>query len=583
MKTKLLAKGLELREPVIDDIDLKLTNLQKIILKNRCQDGDCEKYLMNEDYPIDKDIESLTDINTGAKLIANHIDKHNYILIVVDYDCDGINSGVMLHRCFRDIFKYNTKKFKVLVNKREFSNGFNPKLHKIIMEHNNRNKIDLIITADHGSSDDEYFKIYKQHNMDVVVTDHHKFKKYPSSADAFINTQKDDSSKVLNGLSGCAVAYMLMVKTQKYLVKNSTIKDMDYLLPYVAITTISDVMPLNNILNRKLVNLGLKELNTFKNKSFLYLKKLLDIPGSITVTDIGFAIAPLINTGNRLGVEELIFKMLIMDDKDNFMHFGTKAVSNNLTRKTRTKNIIKDLKYYIDNYEYSNSLVVVTDIDDIAINGNIASMVGGNKNVPSICFTDTGDELLKGSGRAIVDNFDLYGVLQKLNELYPGVLESFDGHKKALGCCVHRDNIDKFKKEFDILVKDELDKMDLTSNLVIDAYIPDYKLTSDLIYQLDTIGPYGEKWSPPLLVTKLMLVGMFKMGTAAKLIFNKSSNAKIEGIMFFRGNSKYTVDNIKEKLKIGERYYIVFTPVHNKYMGVINEQLNIVDIGSVND
>ena len=86
----------------------------------------------------------LKGIVEGVELIRKHMDAGNKILNYTDFDVDGATSAAVIHKSF-DIIGY--KNIDVLVNKREFGNGFNDMTIDYIK---NNPDIKLVISSDHG-------------------------------------------------------------------------------------------------------------------------------------------------------------------------------------------------------------------------------------------------------------------------------------------------------------------------------------------------------------------------------------------------------------------------------------------------
>ena len=79
----------------------------------------------------------------------------------------GISSAVVLTKGIKNILKH--KNTTTVVNKRIYGNGFNPRIVRKILDINSDKKIDLIITADHGSNDDEYYIELKNKNVSFIT------------------------------------------------------------------------------------------------------------------------------------------------------------------------------------------------------------------------------------------------------------------------------------------------------------------------------------------------------------------------------------------------------------------------------
>lgn len=74
---------------------------------------------------------------------------------------------------------------------------------------------------------------------------------------------------------------------------------------------------------------------------------------------------------------------------------------------------------------------------------------------PSILLSFEEDGIGKGSGRSI-PGFDLHEALMKCSD----TIEKFGGHSMAVGITVKKDNLEKFKKEFEqIATQSKIDEI----------------------------------------------------------------------------------------------------------------------------
>lgn len=162
--------------------NMDVSKLVKTVLANRLTyedlikyDVSIEAYLYNN-LNFNKDIDKLKDVYLAAEIIIKHINNNSHIAIVSDYDADGVNAATILYLIFKNIFMVDTKKLTVLVNKRKNGNGYNNVLMERIIEVDNKHKIDMIVSADHGSTNNKEYKILKERDIDLVITDHHQIK-----------------------------------------------------------------------------------------------------------------------------------------------------------------------------------------------------------------------------------------------------------------------------------------------------------------------------------------------------------------------------------------------------------------------
>ena len=80
----------------------------------------------------------------------------------------------------------------------------------------------------------------------------------------------------------------------------------------------------------------------------------------MTIRDFGFNIGPVVNCGNALNSEELIFNMLMETDLDKLTVLIAQALELNKMRKELTKKYSKVIE---ENYDFNNTSTIVDMVD----------------------------------------------------------------------------------------------------------------------------------------------------------------------------------------------------------------------------
>lgn len=519
------------------------------IPKNRSYEGMDLNEMINYPHNLDYQIDNLKDVDKGGKLLKEAIDNDWHIAVVTDYDADGETSAVTLTKGLLEVFSCNPKKVTTILNRKKDGNGFNKTLVKRILDLNKTKKIDLIVAADHGSSNNPEYKIFKDHDIKTLITDHHSIEHgFPDNATVFINPQREDST-YLKSISGCCVAFLLLVRTYNQMFKTTNYKPLDILLPYVAISTITDIMDLSHPFNRHIVRMGLRVLNSHKDKKWPVVKKMIGIPGLLTPKDIGFKLGPVINAGNCTNTEDQVFRMLMSSTVESAEALMVKCNKENQRRKEVTNSIVKKLnkEYVVTPDDHALVLLIETDL---FINGKVAPGMGIKYNKPVICFNKIdfdGVEAYSGSGRGIVKGFNILEVLNSVKAEDPDIFYKLGGHHAAVGCTIKIDKLDDFKRLFNKYTKQYLHDKHIEKDIVADMYIKDYMINTKLAHMVSKFEPYGKDWEEPVFVTDLLIEHTFNIGTASKLLFRCPTNKnKLTGVYFYGDESKYTTDNISE-------------------------------------
>lgn len=569
---KILDKNKTIKENIPNDF----TELQKNIIASRLSATDNILEVINNDFDFKNKIYELTDLKKAGDIIANHIKNKSHILIVTDYDADGVNSALILYKTFYKIFNMIPKdNLFLLINKRKLGNGINEKILKDILYLHEKHKIDLIVLADHGSSDEKAFKVIKEHNIDIVLTDHHQIPEhnYPSSPDAFVNPQRTDSHFSKN-ISGCFTAFITMLSTYDSYYGKLDMDKFNFLLPYVALTTISDVMSLDDPVNRYIMNKGLKELNSFRNPVWKVLYSKLRLSNIISAKDISFKIAPLINTANRTDNEYEAFKLLNSEtEEEAAVHY--KRLTELSDYRKSTQKILMDKSYeQVRDYVYKHTIVLLLE-SDLAVNGIVAGRIGEEYKKPIVCFiSNENAEILTGSARTIIDGLDIVEIFHLIDNEDKNIFIKFGGHTKAGGCSIHKNKLEDFKRLFDKYA--EIKLKDLPPKIeYVDDIIDINKITPSFAQELNRLEPYGENWAHPKFASMIKIKYIRIFGELIRLGIVTSSGRIIEGVYFNNPSSNIGVLDLEQIKDNNKSILAVYNPSMNGFGGVTNLQIKI--------
>lgn len=520
------------------------------------------------------DLNLMEDIDNGSILLNKHITNNSHIALVTDSDMDGITATYVLYKGLIEIFDVPKSKITVIINKRTNGNGITEKLLATIMDVHERNKIDLVITADHSSSNGVSIGKMRDAKIDVLATDHHLVpeKDNAFNANAFINPQKDKSD-LYKRISGCAVAYFLLINT-KTMFKFDYDDNDDYahkLLPITAASIIGDSMKLNDPINRAIVNAGLRELNTLKDHIWQAFKYVSDSVISIDEEFLSFNLIPLINSCNRMGEPEIAFKFLISEDYKEALYNFNLMVEKNDKRKKIQKELVKEAEFQLFDTDHLQALTIVLD-KGFGINGIVSSVIGERKAKPVMTFVKH-DGSLHGSGRSINPMFDLHKALTNIKEIDKDIFIGFGGHKEACGCNVKIDKINDFKRLFNEEAIKQLNDDTVVKKYEVISDIEHNLINETLVEEIKAISPFGMgfnkiKFSSIFEITKIMYVGREKENLV--LVLKLDNGNTIECFLFNSdGNFNHDILSTNKKVRV------VFTPKLNEFRGNLEFKLNI--------
>lgn len=503
-------------------------------------------------------------MNGAVELMQNSIISGEKILIVGDYDVDGVISTYVLYTAIKKCGGNVT--FHIPDRIKE-GYGINESIIKKASEDN----VDIIITCDNGIAAIEQTKLAKELGLKVIITDHHDVpfveengeRKYVvPNADFVLNPKQEECKYKFDKICGATVAYKFVeCLYEKFNINKEELYD---LLQYVAIATVCDVVDLTSE-NRIIVKEGLKRINSTNN---IGLKALFKETGledkTITVYTLGFVIGPSINASGRLEQAEWALKMLLSDNEIEAKELAEKLNDLNKERQELTKEGLEEALEIIEKNNMAKDKVLVVYLEDVheSIAGIIAGRVREKYNLPTIILTKAHDGA-KGSGRSI-EEYNMFEELLKCKDL----LGKFGGHPMAAGMSIPKENIDEFRRRLNNVTT--LTEEDVIPKVSIDMGLTLSQINYELIDEISLLEPYGKANPKPTFgMKKLKVVEVKILGKNKNVLKLKLTDGRlyIEGIYF--GDIEGFENSIKDELGENE-YNKVFNGISNSlYLDII--------------
>jgi len=357
----------------------------------------------------------LDNMEKAVARIVESIDKHQKITVFMDFDCDGVCSGVMMYRYLKKF----TDNVDYLIFQRSSDHGLKRKIISPDTE--------LLIVVDAGTNDVQECLSLKQRGIDVVIIDHH-----PASVDnphaIIVNNQMGDYPN--RTLSGSGVVFKVLEALDEAL---GTLYHLEF-FDLAAIGIIGDMMSLTESETRAIIHQGLEMLSNEGVKQILLKQSILDLR-SVSVMTVAFSIAPIINAATRMNQSNLIVRLLISDDTEEIKNLAKECVALNKSRKEKQE-------VAVDGLTFDNSHKVIFCVNNDAftdgMRGLIANSLANEHQKPTIVVKlNDASKLFEGSARGY-NTVNFKDILQQ-----SGLVESAEGHANAFGVKILKDNVDK--------------------------------------------------------------------------------------------------------------------------------------------
>ncbi|MFA5633860.1 MAG: single-stranded-DNA-specific exonuclease RecJ [Candidatus Dojkabacteria bacterium] len=514
-----------------------------------------------EDIPSYK---RLFNSKKAAKEIVKHIEEGSKIVIYGDYDADGISATAILWEfLYREVSSLLEKEVNVLPyipDRVEQGYGLTEdSLNDLVALGAN-----LVITVDCGIRDKEIIqKFKKEKKINFVVTDHHQ---PPEDIEegldyTVVHQMFPKKEYPYLEISGTTVVYLLI---QALIDELGMEKNPYYGLDLVALTTVTDVMPLIGV-NRVFVKLGLEEIRKGKRLGLRMLALRAGIqPEDVSTYHLGFVLGPRINASGRIDSPMEAVRLLVSKNEQQCKDIANKLETMNFNRQQMTSVVFEEAREMVK--DVSDNLLFAMGLEwHEGIIGLVAGKLQEEFYKPTIVITKK-EDLVKGSARSI-KGFNITKALEK----YDKYLDRYGGHELAAGFSTSEEKLDKFIDLITKYANKTLDESDLIPKLEIEILLELKDIKKSLVQDLNKLEPLGfGNPKPYVCLEKLNIDRTFVIGkdeNHLKLLVKDDENQLT--LLLFRCSEDI------ELLKEGDTIDVVGYPDINVWNGKESMQFNV--------
>jgi len=519
------------------------------------------------------------DMEKAVDMFVEAVSQNKRICLVHDSDMDGLGTYTIAWFFFKKYFHYPN--LNMTITNRKEGYGFLPL-------HVDKFPADLYITFDNGITAKAAIDQAHSIGAKVIINDHHQIDPeiWPLSNSkeglAVVDPHQPGCNFPYPDISGSVVCWFLFKAiAEKYKLDIDMYHEF---LGELALTTLSDVMPVNKHLNRFFVQDYLVN-SKIKNSPRAYAKTFLETKNdSPTAEDIAFGFTPLINATQRITKADDGANFLIQEDDKASLEWFEYLGNINDTRKERQQKLLDYVEYRYKEF-LPKKVNGIDNLNFICIPGNfhkeykgvlgiIAGRLAEKYKKPCIVLNlneETG--IYSGSGRSVGD-INILGMFR--DDDINSLIDHVGGHKVALGIGVHKDNFDEFYKK--IIHKSSLiEKDQFKPKISSMGYVDINTIDIDLYHRLQKFEPFGEKFPRPAFTTRATIKSFNIIGKQKNhqtlSITDSKGMLNFKGLFFFHD---------KEPLK-GEEYYITFKPDIDTFRGSEKLSLRILNFERVTD
>lgn len=498
---------------------------------------------------------SFLDMDRARDRVRLAIERGERVAVYGDYDVDGITSSCVV----ADYLRSRGLACDIYIPER-LEEGYG--VRSAALDTLKARGAALVITVDCGITAVEEARHARETGLDLVITDHHRCSGEIPNAVAAVDPKRPDCPSTSKNLAGVGVAFKLICAVAGPGHEEELLQKYGDL---VATGTIADVMPVIGE-NRILIKRGLKRLRDGDRPGLAELRAASGIEQrSISVSSVGFALAPRINAAGRLGATDVAVELLLTRDARRAAILADELCAMNRERQRIEGEMFRQALGMMEDFpDHTKPIVLASDVWHQGVCGIVASRLCEKYNVPAVMVC-VKDGVGRGSCRS-VEGFNLYEALTACRELLLG----YGGHEMAAGLTVSEDRIDDLRRALagcyaGATAPERVLQVDF-------EVIKPGLLTLENVEALDSLEPYGAGNPTPVLCMREVTVENFAAlseGKHTKLWLNKAGTV-FEALYFSKGPEELGV-------RPHGKADVAFTPQINEFRGRRTVQLSLCD------
>jgi single-stranded-DNA-specific exonuclease len=525
---------------------------------------------LNPDFTALLPPDALPGAVPAARRLHDAIRAHRKIVIYGDYDVDGVTGTAILWQVLKvagaDVSYYVPSRLE---------EGYG--LNVDAVERLAADGAQMLVTVDCGITAVAEAARARALDLEIILTDHHQ--PHADLPDAAVLVHPTACGATANpNLSGAGVALKVAWALARELSGGERVAPQfrELLLDattFAALGLIADVVPVTDE-NRIIASFGLRHLKNTRNPGLRALLAVTRLTAKRTYDDydVGFVLAPRLNAVGRLGHARLAVELFTRADAGRAAEIAATLDTENRRRQEVERAIVREAEALVIERGFHRDgcrgIVLASPAWHAGVIGIVAARLVERFRRPTILIA-LEDGRGQGSGRS-VRHFPLHEVLQQCSPH----LESYGGHAMAAGVRLRTDQVDGFTAAFQAEAARRLTPADLRPCVQLDAEVPLYELTAELVDALQRMAPFGTGNARPRLATQeVELVDSPRAcgDNGAHLQFTvRQDNAYRKAIAFRFGAQA-------DELNQHRRLRVAFEPLVNEWNGQRKAELKVID------
>jgi single-stranded-DNA-specific exonuclease len=386
---------------------------------------------------LDAHARAIRNLDDAAGMVAHAVRERARIVLVGDYDCDGLTALAQIALFLRDVQHFDF----TAVTPQSRAEGYGMPV-ELAQAHAGAG---LFIVLDCGTFDVDAVAAARANGAEVVVIDHHEIDDVAQLAPAsvLVNPRHPECRSEFKEFATAGLVLLFLARLRQALAPDLARRPSlngDY-LALAAVGTIADMMPLKSA-NRIIARHGLALINRGANPAVQALRAVAGLAGrTLTAGHIGFQIGPRLNAAARVAEARVALDLLLSQDPAEITRLANQLNELNRKRQQQVEAVMGTLAAEIAAMPARRTLVFAHPDYPLGVNGIFAQRAVREAYRPAIFLqTFPAEGIATGSARSI-PGFDLYGALRECADL----LERWGGHAMAAGLTLRLDRLDAFR------------------------------------------------------------------------------------------------------------------------------------------
>lgn len=501
----------------------------------------------------------IPDIEAAIDRLHYAVRHRERVCFYGDYDVDGMSATSIYYSFFRGLGA-NAQAY--VPHRIREGYGLNEDaVHALAAS-----GVKLLVTSDCGTTSHHEIAVANQLGMDVIVTDHHQTDAQMPPALAVMNPHRREARYPFRGLCSGGLAYKVAdAYRQRH--GQGTVA-LDSLLDLVALSTIADVVPLQDE-NRGFVQAGLRELSRGSRCGIRALKQVAGVTRECTAETVGFKLGPRLNAAGRLDHAIKGVQLLTTESESEAMQLAQELEQLNRRRQDLEAEIMREAVAMLGEGAAPPAIVLASRGWHLGVVGIVAARLMERFHRPAIVLAINEQGVGKGSARTI-PGFDLYQALASCKDL----LVAFGGHPSAAGLTIQESRLPEFQARFAEVAGTWSSTGNAVPTLHLDSEVSLTEVNMRLIQEIGSLHPFGAGNPEPMFAVKgLAIMEARVVGEKhLKMTVRQGRSLPFDSIGF--GMKSLAEQGLRQNQPVD----LAFTPEINHWNGYDRIQLRIRDM-----